>query len=343
MRAGRVFVVIVIAGLSAGPIQAAGPPPSTQIRLVGPAAGFVPVAERVTPQGAVIDTFRSGEITLRVIGSPGSTVRAQRTEDAASGKAGVTVELAATRPKDLTDASAYAHSGRSVVGDLVALGMSEEDARREFGDMQTLNPETAAETRLVASAATDDAALAAELAAATSSTVPYDTQCASISYEGGSIQGYGCSTLFLVAASGGDWWFNNKYKFSAHSTDPTALWCLIGTCPWRLAEIGWSLGWVKNNVLYDWDPVSTNKAHECATMLFSATFHGVGISISGTVCPEVIQPWNMGGRRSGAEWQGLEKGTAWEAAFGIQAIHSPPTAGVSYSSPFRLVYVRWNT
>ncbi|NJD28942.1 MAG: hypothetical protein FIA92_11670 [Chloroflexi bacterium] len=343
MRAGRVFVLIVIALLPVGAIQAAPPPAATQIRLVGPANGFVPVGEVVTRHGAVIDTFRNGAITLRVIGSPGATVRIERVAEATDGKAGLAIELAAKRPKNPDDAGAYARSGRSVVADLVALGMPEEDARREFGDMETLDPETAAQARLVASTAMDDATLAAELAVSTSSTIPYDTQCASISYEGGLIEGYGCSTIFRVAASGTDWWFNNKYKFSARSKDPTAFWCLVGTCPWRLAQVGWSLGWSKNNVLYDWEPVSTNKARECTSMTFSASFRGVGISISGNVCPEVIQPWDMGSRRSGAEWQGLEKGTAWEAAFGIQAIHSPPSAGGGYSSRFGLVYLRWNT
>lgn len=344
MRAGRVFVLIIVAlVMPAAGIQAAPPPPATQIRLVGPGEGFVPVGEVVTPGGAVIDTFRSGDVTLRVLGSPGSTVRVRRVSEEANGRAGVAVELAASRPKRLGDAAAYGRSGRSVVGDLVALGMPEEDARREFGDMETLDPETAAQTRLVASAATDEAALAAELAAATSSTVPYDTQCASISYQGGLIEGYGCSTIYLVAASGSDWWFNNKYKVSARSKDPSVWWCFPGTCPWRLAQLGWSLGWAKNNVLYDWEPSATNKARDCSTISFSASYHGVGVSVGGTVCPEVIQPWNMSGRRSGAEWQGIEKGTAWESAFGIQGIHSPPGAAVGYSSPFSLVWARWNT
>jgi hypothetical protein len=348
MRAGRVFVLIVIAFvLPAAGIQAAPPPAATQIRLVGPSEGFVPVGEVVTPQGAVIDTFRSGDVTLRVLGSPGSTVRVRRVSEEASGRAGVAVELAASRPKQLGDAAAYGRSGRSVVGDLVALGMPEEDARREFGDMDVLDPvAVAAEASapiLLASTAVDPTTLAGAPSVTASATTPYDTQCASISYQGGLIEGYGCSTIYLIAASGTDWWFNNKFKFSARSKDPSVWWCFPGTCPWRLAQLGWSLGWAKKNVLYDWEPSATNKARDCSTISFSASYHGVGVSVGGTVCPEVIQPWNMSGRRSGAEWQGIEKGTAWESAFGIQAIHSPPGAAVGYSSPFGLVWVRWNT
>jgi hypothetical protein len=346
MRAGRVFALIVLVALAVPPApatRAAGPPPVTQIRLVGPSEGFVPVGEVVTPNGAVIDTFRGGDVTLRVIGSPGSTVRVRRVSDHASERAGVAVELAASRPKRLEDATAYARSGRTVVGDLVALGMPEEDARREFGDMDVIDPVAASAPVLLASADVDAAPPSDEPAVATSSTTPYDTQCASLSYQGGLIEGYGCSTIYLVAASGSDWWFNNKFKISARSKDPTAFWCFPGTCPWRLAQVGWSLGWAKNNILYDWEPSATNKARDCSTISFSASYHGVGVSVGGTVCPEVIQPWNMSGRRSGAEWQGIEKGTAWESAFGIQAIHSPPGAAVGHSSPFSLVWVRWNT
>ena len=343
MRAGRVFVLIVLAFLPAAETQGAPPPLTTQIRLVGPAEGFVAVAEVVTPQGAVIDTFRSGDMTLKVIGSPGSTVKVRRAAEGAAGREGVAIALSTSRPKRLQDATTYARSGRTVVGDLVALGMPEDEARRQFGDMEVLDPEAAARTREMASTVTDPGILAAAFAARTSTTVPYDTQCASVSYQGGLIEGYGCSTLYLVAASGGDWWFNNKYRFSARSKDPTNWFCFPGTCPWRLFRMGWSLGWSSNNVLHEWDPGSTETISGCSSLSFSASYHGFGLSIGGTVCPEKLQPWNVGARSSGAEWLGLEQGTAWETAFGMQGIHSPPAAAASYSSPFTMTWARWNT
>ncbi len=343
MRAGRVFVLIVLAVLPVAETRGAPPPLATQIRLVGPAEGFVAVAEELTPQGAVIDTFRSGDVTVRVIGSPGSTVKASRVAERATGRDGVAIALASSRPKRLRDATAYARSGRTVVGDLVALGMAEDEARRQFGDMDVLDPQAAARSRQLASAATDPATLAGEFALRTSTTVPYDTQCASISYQGGLIEGYGCSTLYLVAASGGDWWFNNKYRFSARSKDPTNWFCFPGTCPWRLFKLGWSLGWSSGNVLHEWDPGSTVNMSGCSNVSFSGSYHGFGLSIGGTVCPEKLQPWNVGARGSGAEWLGLEQGTAWETAFGMQGIHSPPGAAASYSSPFSMTWARWNT
>jgi hypothetical protein len=343
MRAGRVFVLIVFAFLPAAASLGASPPPTTQIRLIGPADGFVPVAEVVTPQGAVIDTFVSGDVTIRVIGAPGSTVRARKLADRAAERSGLTMELSATRPKRLDDADAYARSGRSVVGDLVALGMAEDEARRQFGDLETLDPATAGDARLLASAAGFPATDAAVATAGISTTTPYATQCASVSYQGGLIEGYGCSTIYLVAASGSDWWFNNKYKFSARSKDPTSFFCIPGTCPWRLLELAWALGWTTGNIVYDWEPSTTLPRKSCSGLSIGDSFHGVNISISGTICPDRLQPWKLTSRRSGAEWIGLEQGTAWESAIGIQAIHSPPGAAVAYSSPLSLYWARWNT
>lgn len=342
MRAGRVFVLIVLAFLPAALAQAGPPAVKTQIRLDAD-GGFVAVAEEVTAAGAVIDTFRSGDLTLKVIGSPGSAVKAQRVADRKGRRDGVKLELSTSRPKKLADVDAYARTGRTVVGDLIALGMPGEEARAQFGDMDVADPAAAAATRRLSSTVLDAESLAALTAPTPSSTRPYDTQCASVSYQNGLIEGYGCSTLYLVAASGGDWWFNNKYKFSARSKDPTFWLCIPGTCPWRLYEVGWSLGWSTNNVVYDWEPSATVDQGGCSPMTLGATYHGFGISISGTVCPRKMQPWNLSGRRSGAEWLGLEQGTAWEATIGIQAVHSPTNAAASYSSPLSLSWIRWNT
>jgi hypothetical protein len=221
--------------------------------------------------------------------------------------------------------------------------MPEDEAREQFGDMEVADEAAAAATRQLASATLGREALEALAAPTPSTTKPYDTQCASVSYQNGLIEGYGCSTIFLVAASGTDWWFNNKYKFSARSKDPSNWLCFPGTCPWRLFEVGWSLGWAANNVLYDWEPTATVKHSSCGNVSLGASFHGFGISVSGPVCPERLQPWNMASRRSGAEWIGIEQGTAWLAAFGIQGIHSPPGAAASYNSPFSLQWARWNS
>jgi hypothetical protein len=156
--------------------------------------------------------------------------------------------------------------------------------------------------------------------------------CADVNAHGGKIVGRGCSTLFLVTQNGSDWWFNNKYKLSVHSTDTSFPF------PLRLILAAWDIRWASGNVVYDWDPDSDVPVGSCATVTASISERG-GISISGTVCPNNLGVWTLDSRRSGAQWTGTEKGTQWEVALGVQAVHSPPGAPASYVSTLGLACV----
>ena len=346
-RVGRVIAgaVLIVTGLGPiGSVQGASPVPSPQIALVG-GSGFTRASERVLASGAVIDAFKSADSTITVIGRPGSSVRVSQVSDPRSRQTAISVELSTIRPKTPGDAGAYARSGRSAVRDLIALGMDPKDAQREFGDMDPMDPAADSLAGRVASTSAMAPPQRVTAGVTVSSTTPYDTQCASVTYASGDITGYGCSTLYLVAASNGDWWFNNKYKFSAHATAGNNAACILTGlgCPWRVVEAGWSIQWATNNVVYDWDPASAIKKGSCSTTTISAAYKGFGISISTTVCPSKLQPWNLGSTRSGAEWVGIEHGTDYEASIGLQALHSPPNAAASYSSPFSLLIARLST
>jgi hypothetical protein len=337
--------VLVVTGLwPIGSVQGASPVLNPQIALVG-GSGFTRASERVLSSGAVIDTFSSGDGTIKVIGRPGSSVRVSQTTYEKSKQTAVSVELSTARPKTVRDAGAYARSGRSAVSDLIALGMNPKDAQREFGDMDAMDPAAGSLAGRVASTSAVAPMQRAVAGLTVSTTTPYDTQCASVSYQNGEITGYGCSTLYLVAASGGDWWFNNKYKFSAHGTAGNNLGCVLTAlgCPWRVVEAGWSIHWAANNVVYDWDPASAINKGSCSNTTISAGYKGFGISISSTICPSRLQPWNLNATTSGAEWVGFEHGTDYEASIGLQALHSPPNAAASYSSPFSLLIARLST
>ncbi len=161
-----------------------------------------------------------------------------------------------------------------------------------------------------------------------STTTPYATECYNASAASGKISGYGCTTYYLVAANGGDWWFNDKFKFSAHSTD-TSLF------PVRLKQVAWKVSWGTNNVVYDWDPATTQSVGSCLTLTESAssgTVPAIGISISAPICPNSLGLWTLSSRVSGAIWKGAEHDTGYDAAIGVQSVHNPPTAGVSYWS-----------
>jgi hypothetical protein len=229
--------------------------------------------------------------------------------------------ISTSRPKTVVDATAYGDAGRSVIGDLVALGMPRAEAERDFGDLATLDGDDAAV-----------AGIARQAAEAPAVVTPYDTQCASINVAEGKITGYGCSTFFLVHQDGADWWLTTKMKLSAHSEDESWF------SPKRLTQLGWRASWSSGNVLYDWDPYSTRPVGSCLTMTVKSSSPWADVSVQGTVCPESLGPWAVTTARSGGIWNGMENGTDYEGALATQAVHSPPGVPLSYQSAWTLSY-----
>ena len=265
-----------------------------------------------------------GRAVVRTLARDGSVVTTRHTAPSGAKPGAVTVSMKTTRPKTARDASAYRRAGRSVVGDLVALGMSPAEAQRQFGDMETL--------AVPASASRRPNQPAIPAAGGTSTATPYDTQCAAISVAGGKITGYGCATFFLVRQDGADWWLTSKMKVSARSSDESWF------SPKRLTQLGWRVTWGGGNTLYDWDPYSSRPVGECVTLTVKSSSPFGDVSVQGNICPESLGPWSVTTARSGGIWNGLERGTDYEGALATQAVHSPPGVPVSYQSAWTLSY-----
>lgn len=266
--------------------------------------------------GAAFGVVFSDEVEVRTLARDGSVVATRHTPPARGQRGNVTISMKTTRPKTGRDASAYRRAGRSVVGDLVALGMLPAEARREFGDMETL----ALNQPLVPTSG------------GTSTVTPYDTQCAAINVADGKITGYGCATFFLVRQDGTDWWLTSKMKVSAHSSDESWF------SPKRLTQLGWRVTWGSGNILYDWDPYGTRSVGACVTLTVKSSSPFGDVSVQGNICPESLGPWSVTTARSGGIWNGMERGTDYEGALATQAVHSPPGAPVSYQSAWTLSY-----
>jgi hypothetical protein len=336
-RSGKAAFVVVGLLLLGSASEAVGAPPSVATQIsIGAANGYRAVAETALANGAVVDTFQSSAATVRVIGRPGSSVSFSGDQLTSNGGT-VSLSFATTRPKTASELSAYAASGRSAVKDLIALGMPADKALAEFGDMDTpdgspspLDDDVRAAVGQSASARLDVERVAVRPAVTVSTTTPYDTQCASVSTGSGYIQGYGCTTFYLVYANGSDWRFTDKFKFSAYSTDTSLL-------PKRLKQVGWGVHWSTNNVITDWDPAATIAiSSSCKTVTVSSTGGYASISISGTICPDSLGPTGTTSVESGAVWKGNEHDTDTEAAIGTQEVHSPSTASASYNSTYLL-------
>jgi hypothetical protein len=283
-------------------------------------AGPGPDSQRILPNGAAIAVVRSGDMKVAFIGSPGSSV------EAGSSGSSVQASMRSTRPKTARAATAYRDAGRSVVEDLVALGMPRAEAELQFGDLATLEDGAAVASRQLVRLHGSQAALQA------AASTPFDAQCASINVADGKITGYGCSTFFLVRQDGDDWWLTTKMKVTAHSNDESWF------SPKRLTQLGWRASWSAGNVLYDWDPYQTRAIGSCLTLTVKSSSPWAEVSVQGTVCPDSLGPWAVTTARSGGIWNGMERGTDYEGALATQAVHSPPGAPLSYQSAWTLSY-----
>jgi hypothetical protein len=290
--------------------------------------------ETATVDGAGIATLQSGGVTVGVVARPGSSVSVDARPPDGSRPGTLSMSMSTSRSKTARDATAYGDAGRSLIGDLVALGMPRAEAERDFGDLATLDADDTVVARqlvTLADPAASDPVIARQAASAAVVT-PYDAQCASINVADGKITGYGCSTFFLVHQDGADWWLTTKMKLSARSSDESWF------SPKRLTQLGWRATWGTGNVLYDWDPYSTRPVGSCLTMTVKSSSPWADVSVQGTVCPDSLGPWAVTTARSGGIWNGMESGTDYEGALATQAIHSPPGVPLSYQSAWTLSY-----
>lgn len=327
-RAAAIAAAVMLG--SATPLDAVQPTVATLIQ-VGTANGFRATAEQRLANGSVVDTFRSSDAVIKVVGAHGSSVSFVR--DPASRRIGLS--MTTTRPKTLADAAAGQRAGHSAVAALIALGMDPQRALAEFGGLDTPDGSISESDRLLVAGLAHPGQLASarsvvsDVPAASQATVstktPYAEQCASVSQVHDLVQGYGCSTYYLVHMNGTDWRFTSKYKFSAQSVDHALF-------PLRLKQVAWGIDWAPNNVLTDWDPSATKAIGTCGTITIGSSGSYANISISATVCPDSIGPSGFQGADSGAIWSGAEHDNDFEAAIGTQEVHSPPSAPASFTS-----------
>lgn len=296
---------ILLVTSSIGHLSAAGPAPAVA--------------------GADLATSEWSGAAVQTLARDGSVVTVRHTLPDTSKPGSVIVSVETARRKTARDALAYRRAGRTVVGDLVALGMSPAEARREFGDLETLAMPTATSSPLLTQAGLPTSG-------GTAAISPYDTQCAAIDVANGRITGYGCATFYLVRQDGTDWWLATKMKVSAHSSDESWF------SPKRLTQLGWRVSWGSGNTLYDWDPYSTRPVGQCLTLTVKSSSPFGDVSVQGNICPESLGPWSVTTARSGGIWNGMERGTDYEGALATQAVHSPPGAPVSYQSAWTLSY-----
>jgi hypothetical protein len=320
--------VILVAGTVPGAGAASPAAANASVKVSGN-GNFHLEREENLRDGRVVGHFRSPEGTVDTIGRPGMNVTINVTDTTSAAepnKRHGSIEISFQSPDVDKSAPGAAEShAPSAVASLIALGVDPAIAKRDFAAFDSPQPSAKAITATLASVRTPSTQPTPTKDV--SSTVPWDIQCANLSYASGKITGRGCSSLYLISASGTDYWFQSKYQITASSSD-TSLF------PVRVKGLGWRLQWAStNNNVYEWEPHTTTYGTDaCNSVWFNAEVIGISIAL----CRVKEIPWSVSQVSSGALWSGTEKDTDPVGAGGVQSNHNPPSASTSHSSTFSL-------
>jgi hypothetical protein len=98
MRLPAVASALILAATVGSPATATTPL-ITSTRIVGDAHGFGPVAEAVTAHGTVVDTFRGSLGTIKLVGTPGSSISIDVAPPDSHGRGSIRVGLSGSAPR----------------------------------------------------------------------------------------------------------------------------------------------------------------------------------------------------------------------------------------------------
>jgi hypothetical protein len=283
-------------------------------------AGYYGVRETRQADGTVTDVWSDGKTVVSVSGLPGLTVTigAATTERTSSGAAHgqQTVSVAASNSKTAgsaaTAAAAYSASGRSVVKDVMAVGLDRAAAQRLAGQL-AVQPQTARGNSAIGPLVSNSSMIG--------------STCTNARSSDGYVTGTACEVQNLDQANGSDWYVVDEHQSTAHSSD-TRLF------PDRLYLLEEWIGYGANNTLVKWQPGSTQNVGTCSTITFSITGqNGTDYSQSESICPNTISPHNLNSTPAffGSAWNGSEHNNDYEGTNSVDMVHSPSNASSAVS------------
>jgi hypothetical protein len=304
-------------------------------------------------------TAGSGQ-RLTVSGPEGSTAVLTETQSP-DGRTG-SAELSIQTPDDkalgvdpVAKAEAYAASGRSVVVEAMAAGISYEQAVAEFGDMDPASVPTkeGALAVLAATAPPSDTngsgasrpatpAMPARVAPSILKTggapTPYDSACADIYYSRAQYS-HACDVRYLDYARNGQWYLSHKMKVSAAYD---SFWsALTSANVYVVYGKGGTGNGGKGTMWADFDPYTTESVGRCGTWTAGVQDPktGANIAYSGTICPSSIGPvWTARAQGTykgyGATWRGRSSSAKGAVAAGVVNNPSGSTASRSVRTHF---------
>ena len=317
MRSSRKLAIAVTTALSVG----AGLGGTTAHADDSPVEALVRVGSRAsttlqdgmliqqTPANAGrvhVTISRDGREASAIV-EPGAVVKATWAPGAGAvdGTRAGSASVEVTPPSDAKSdpsahAKAYQASGRSVITDAMEMGLTHDEAMRQFGDMAPeLNPTRAQAEIVVRRTRLHPAELVATTPAVATATAatPYDSWCTDVIANGGDQSAHACIIRYLDYSSAGLRYFTHKQKVTAKDD---SFWMVLSSATqWYVAPSG--------NTVVDWDPMRTESIGSCGTVTLGATDPKTGTSMgySGAVCPNKFGPTQTDYNRGfGSFWGG---------------------------------------
>ena len=296
-------------------------PPSTatarsqtaSVQIVGDSHGLVFTSESSTGHGTIVDTFSSPNGTLKVVGTPGVKVSVAIQPDIVlpDGHHGFML----SSEEDIHAPSKV----RSVVDDLVDLGIPPAQALKEAGQNATTTTVTPMASHLQQW-----------------SGVCYDYSQYS---SDGHFWSHGCGYSYIDwhdPANSAHWGLSSNYLISAKNN-------------WSdLRGVYWRMQWPSGNMITDWEPYTTTyTSGSCGSKTFSVDLKitvppldlGIAESYTQDLCPNWYGPWQPNGApstSSGAGWHGDVAHGIVMGAKGAQSIDNPADV---WASPVKNYYV----
>src|SRR4051812_40587574 len=157
--------------------------------------------------------------------------------------------------------------------------------------------------------------------------------CIDQSFDGGHGHVYGCDVTRRVGStSTGVWYLTDATQSSGTMHDTGCYFCD------HITGLRFGTSYGSGNTIQSWKPGSTADIGSCVTNTVSLSYKGVGVSSTGTQCPETFGLYSVGSRDYSTKWDGKGSGPNDGArdTHQVDGVYNGASA-----SPYPGVYAYW--
>jgi hypothetical protein len=126
--------------------------------------------------------------------------------------------------------------------------------------------------------------------------------CLDQSFDGNHGHIYGCDVTRRVGTSGAVWYLTDATQSSGTMHDTGCFYCD------HITGLRFGTSYGSGNTIQSWKPGSTADIGSCVTNTVSLSYKGVGVSSTGTQCPETFGLYSVSSTDYSTKWDGKGHG-----------------------------------